>query len=80
MVTGKYIPHYDPRVHITAGSLRRLGFYLSEMIPDQAFVRRIAVGLDATEQFNDGSATLGLSVVEPFHVGEPRTYRELVAA
>jgi hypothetical protein len=59
-------PLFNPRSHITAGQLRRLGFYLSEMIPDSDYVRRIAVGLDDAEHLHDGSATLGLKVIEPF--------------
>jgi len=58
--------HYNPRQHITAGQLRRLGFYLSELIPDTAFVRRIAVGLRGEERLNDGSPTAALIVLEPF--------------
>jgi len=62
---------YDPDVHVTAGQLRRLGFYLSEMLPDTAYVRRVAVGLDVAEPLEDGSATLRLDVLEPFAVREP---------
>lgn len=57
---------YDPEQHITAQQLRGLGFYLSEMIPDDAFVRRVAVGLNEEEELDDGSTTLGLQVDEPF--------------
>ena len=57
---------YDPVVHITAGQLRKLGFYLSEMIPDRAFVRRVAVGLNSQERLDDGSPTVELKVLEPF--------------
>lgn len=59
---------FDPRRHITARELRELGFYLSEMIPDHAFVRRIAVGLDGGEDLHDGSATLRLCLYEPFTI------------
>ena len=58
--------NFNPIVHVTAGQLRRLGFYLCEMTPDDAFVRRVAVGLDDCEPLNDGSATLRLVVLEPF--------------
>ncbi len=68
MVTAAHNQPFDPRRHITAGQLRRLGFYLSEWIPDAAFVRRIAVGLIDNERLNDGTATLGLRVLEPFLV------------
>ena len=61
---------YNPSVHITARQLRRLGFYLSEMIPDRAFVRRIAVGLFPEEQWNDGSPTVALEVLEAFQAEE----------
>jgi len=46
--------------------LRLLGFYLSEAIPDEAFVRRVAVGLNGVELLDDGSPTSGLLVLEPF--------------
>lgn len=59
---------YDPQRHITARQLRRLGFYIRETIPDEAFVRRVAVGLDDAEDLNDGTATLGLKICEPFAV------------
>jgi len=59
---------YCPDEHITARQLRGLGFYLSEMIPDEAFVRRVAVGLNDDEELDDGSSTLGLRVDEPFAV------------
>ena len=62
---------YDARYHITARQLRRLGFYLSEMVPDEAFVRRVAVGLDNREPLNDGSPTWGVRVLEPFKVSSP---------
>jgi hypothetical protein len=57
---------YSRRRHITARELRGLGFYLSEMIPNEAFVRRIAVDLDPTEPVNDGTPTCRLLVAEPF--------------
>ena len=57
---------YDPRRHITAGQLRRLGFYLSELVPDRSFVRRVAVGLAGHEALDDGTASVGLQVLEPF--------------
>jgi hypothetical protein len=66
MITSAEKPDYDAREHITAGQLRRLGFYLCELISDRAYVRRVAVGLSARERFNDGSATLCLCVAEPF--------------
>ena len=69
---------YSPRRHITATELRRLGFYLSEMIPDDAFVRRYAVGFDDSEPLNDGSVTVRLNVLEPFMIRTP-TLAELVA-
>ena len=37
--------NFDARSHITAGELRRLGFYLSEILDNRAYVRRVAVGL-----------------------------------
>lgn len=70
---------FDPDVHITAGELRRLGFYLSEMLPDRAYVRRVAVGLCATELLADGSGSVGLSVLEPFTTGR-RCAQELLHA
>lgn len=57
---------YDPQRHVTAGQLRELGFYLSEIIPDPAFVSRVAVGLDGREPAGDGSPTNRLIVLEPF--------------
>lgn len=66
MVQGRYNLPYCPRAHITAGQLRKLGFYLCEMIPDEAFVRRVAVGLAGDEPLVDESATLRLRVLEPF--------------
>ena len=60
------IPRFDPRVHITAGQLRRLRFYLAENVPDGAYVRRAAVGLDDREDLEDGTSGLGLEVLEPF--------------
>lgn len=61
-------PAYDPDRHITARELKGLGFYLHDNLPDEAFVRRAAVGLDPAEDLDDGTATLGLSVLEPFVV------------
>lgn len=66
MALGQHNLTYHPRFHITAGQLRELGFYLCEMIPDEDFVRREAVGLDDGEEFYDDSATLRLRVREPF--------------
>ena len=57
---------FDPAVHITAGQLRDIGFLLNEMIPDDAFVRRVSISLNDNEDFNDGSATLGLCTLEAF--------------
>jgi hypothetical protein len=57
---------YDRKHHITAGELRRLGFYVAETLPDRAFVRRIAVGPDGREPVRDGSPTVRLRVLEPF--------------
>ena len=57
---------YNQKLHITAGELRRLGFYVSEMLADEAFVRRVAVGFNAREAIDDGTATLGLRIFEPF--------------
>lgn len=67
MVAATHIP-YDPTVHITAGELRGLGFYLCEWIPDRAFVRRIAVGPDRHERLDDGSPSVGITVLEPFSI------------
>lgn len=66
MLPGNHQIAYDPACHITAGQLRSMGFYICENISDDAFVRREAVGLNAAEDFCDGSATLGLEVLEPF--------------
>ena len=66
MVTNTHNLRFDARLHVTAWQLRRLGFYLSEMIPDLAFVRRVAVGLDGDEELRDGSASLRLCLLEPF--------------
>ena len=57
---------YDVRRDVTALQLRQLGFYLSEMIPDSAFVRRIAVGFQPDEILQDGTASLGLQVLDRF--------------
>src|ERR1039458_8707280 len=64
MFLGQFIP-FDPQQHITAGQLRRLGFLLCEIIPDEAFVRRIAVSV-ADEYIEEPAATLGLALREPF--------------
>lgn len=58
--------YYNPDRHVTAGQLRRLGFYVAEPVENDAFVPRAAVGLDDDEQLHDGSATLGLDLLEPF--------------
>jgi hypothetical protein len=57
---------YRPHQHVTVQQLRRLGFYLPENLPDQAYVRRIAVGLNPTERLNDGTASVGLQVLDCF--------------
>lgn len=57
---------FNPREHITAGQLRRLGFYVSEIVPEDSYVRRAAVGLDDDENIRDGTAGLRLLVLEPF--------------
>lgn len=57
---------FDVVRDVTALQLRQLGFYIGEMIPDQAFVRRTAVGLDSDEILDDGTATLRLDLLEPF--------------
>lgn len=57
---------YDPARHVTAGELRQLRFYLPEILHDDSFVRREAVGCDEAEVLDDGSATIGLNVVETF--------------
>ena len=59
---------FDPQVHITAGQLRRLGFYLSEMIPNGAYVRRVAVGVSRYEDIHDESASTRIDVLEPFEL------------
>ena len=59
---------FNPDKHITAGQLRRLGFYVHENIADEAFVRRAAVGLDGKERLNRRSATVKLNVLEPFAI------------
>jgi len=68
MVAATHANTFDPTVHITAGQLRRLGFYLSEMIPNGAFVRRVAVGMLPDEDVTDESASIALAVLEPFEV------------
>jgi len=57
---------FNSSIHVTAGQLRRLGFLLSEMIDNAAFVRRDAVGLDNREDLDDGTASLRLRVLLPF--------------
>ena len=51
---------------VTAGQLRRIGFYVREDVENDDTVRRSAVTLDPSEDFDDGSATLGLLLLEPF--------------
>lgn len=63
---------FCPFTHITAAQLRRMGFLVAESVPDEAFVRRIAVGLDDRELLDDGSASLGLEILEPFMVRRNR--------
>lgn len=58
--------HFDPHIHITAGQLRRLGVYVQEVVPDRAFVRRIAVGFDDQELMNRKAATVRVRVLEEF--------------
>ena len=60
------VRRYNAKTHVTAGELRRFGFYMRETLSDRAFVRRMAVGLQSRERLRDGSATLGLKVLEPF--------------
>jgi hypothetical protein len=62
--------HFNRRQHITAGELRLLGFYLSELLAREAYVRRVAVGLDEREKLFDGTASLRLYVLEPFTAEE----------
>jgi hypothetical protein len=59
---------FNSKEHITAGQLRRMGFYVHENIRDSAFVRRTAVGLDDAERLNRRSATVKLKVLEPFEI------------
>jgi hypothetical protein len=64
VVTAK--KRFNPRVHITAGQLRRLGAYVPELVPNGAFVRRAAVGFDDSEKLDRGTATVKVAVLEPF--------------
>ena len=57
---------FDPQVHITAGQLRRLGVYLSELIPNDAFVRRVAVGVKDDDVLAEKAVRV--RVLEPFHL------------
>ena len=57
---------FDPQVHITAGQLRRIGVYLSELIPNEAFVRRVAVGIKPDNNIKDDDKALHINVLEPF--------------
>lgn len=57
---------FNPAHHITAGQLRHLGFLLSEMIPDDAFIRRTAVGFHDKEKIADGRLRPRLRVLEQF--------------
>jgi hypothetical protein len=66
MICFDSLPVYDRQVHITAGELRALGFYLQENLADEAFVRREAVGLSPRETFDDGSPTVRLELLEEF--------------
>lgn len=61
-------PTFDPKVHITAEELRGLGFYLSEWVPNGAYVRRVAVGVKTDEDVKGESASVALDVLEPFEV------------
>ena len=62
----RYISSYDPRLHITAGQLRRLGFYVAENLDDEAYIPRVAIGLRRGDMIRGESATLGLTVLTPF--------------
>lgn len=57
---------FDQQRHITARQLRALGFYVREDVPGNAYVQREAVGLRDEEDLDDGTATLGLNVLERF--------------
>ena len=70
-------PCYDPVIHITAGELRKLGFLISEIVHDDAFVRRVAVGLDGVEPLSRETCTVKLAVLEMFM--EPRSYLALTS-
>jgi hypothetical protein len=61
---------FDPRRHITARQLRKLGFILRENIPDRSFISRHAVGFCEHELLDDGTASLGLIVLQPFELAE----------
>lgn len=59
---------FDPQVHITAEELRGMGFYVSEWVPNGAYVRRVAVGVRADEDVKDESASIAIDVLEPFEL------------
>jgi hypothetical protein len=67
--------YYDPAIHITAGELRKLGFCIPETVSDNAFVRRVAVGVDGSERLGRRTSTVKLKVLEFFM--EPRPYMRL---
>lgn len=66
LAASNFIPA-DSQRYITARSLRDLGFLLCENIPDEAVVRRMAVGLDVDEDLADNNyRRLRLRVFSPF--------------
>jgi hypothetical protein len=66
MVTAEVQTPYDTKTHITAGELRQLGFLIPETLSDDAYVRRVAVGLNGHERLGRKTCTLRLAVLEQF--------------
>ena len=63
---------FDPKVHVTAGELRKLYGWDLGTIPDFAFIRRGAwTAVDCTTEYDESTKKLhgSMSVVftEPFH-------------
>ena len=53
---------YDPRLHVTAGELRKLGVELPEKIPDVAWVPRAALRFGKPEAEMDGEDSMTVTV------------------
>ena len=77
MLTAEVEVCYDPKTHITAGELRKLGFLIPEVVSDVAFVRRVAVGVNDDESLDRKSCTVKLDVLEQFV--EPQEHLELTS-